>query len=342
MHWGICFLTSSPLLCTCVDKKWFIGAPSLKSILVVHPLHSSCLCFLLGAGTQGGMWERSSFSTWASLAPWRRSSLGFKFSFTDFFPTPTISRQSRQIFLSPTCLALLHPWCEVIQENKKFAYEAFERFLALLQTPMFFTCWLLKHVRLRRLSSLLPWSCLEIASVTGLSSACPMCVAVGVLSPHMLCSPPLLLQAGGAAINCIHTFLSPAKTFFCSFSKNTDFQDGKSLIFLVGDPLKLMDSLLSEPELMQHSCHCEKILLSSLGNKWLIREQPEEMCDCWIRKLYGWLNVTPICLISSYINIIISICLISSYGSNKSLHWTVTARDHHGALKESIEQVKPK
>lgn len=66
MHCGRCFLTSSPLLCTWVDEKWFIGASSLISIFVVHPLCSGCLHFLLGAGAQSGVWERSSFSTWAS------------------------------------------------------------------------------------------------------------------------------------------------------------------------------------------------------------------------------------------------------------------------------------
>lgn len=47
--------------------------------------------------------------------------------------------------------------------------------------------------------------------------------------------------------------------------------------------------LLSEPELMQHSCHHEKLFLSSPGNKWLIREEPEGMCDCWTGKLNGCL-----------------------------------------------------
>lgn len=72
-----------------------------------------------------------------------------------------------------------------------------ESFLALLQTLVFFPQLFLSDcsntlVGLRRLSSLLPWSYLEIASVTGLSSACPLCVAVSVTSmfPGPLSSSP--------------------------------------------------------------------------------------------------------------------------------------------------------
>lgn len=63
-----------------------------------------------------------------------------------------------------------------------------------------------------------------------------------------------------------------------------DFRDGNSLGLLVGDPLKLTGlsaiRTVAKPELMQHFCHGEKLLLSSPGNKWLIREEPEGMYDC--------------------------------------------------------------
>lgn len=49
-----------------------------------------------------------------------------------------------------------------------------------------------------------------------------------------------LLQAGGTARNYIHTFLSAAKLFFCPSSMSSDFRDGNTLVFLVGDPLKLI------------------------------------------------------------------------------------------------------
>lgn len=64
----------------------------------------------------------------------------------------------------------------------------------------------------------------------------------------------------------------------------TDFREGNGLVLLVGDPLKLIGlsalRAVAKPELMQCICCGEKLLLSSPGNKWLIREEPERRYDC--------------------------------------------------------------
>jgi len=82
----------------------------------------------------------------------------------------------------------------------------------------------------------------------------------------------------------IHTFMSSTKPSFCPSSVITDFRDGNSLVLLVGDPLKLIGlsalRAVAKPELMQLICRGEKLLLSSPGNKWLIREEPEGIHDC--------------------------------------------------------------
>lgn len=75
--------------------------------------------------------------------------------------------------------------------------------------------------------------------------------------------------------------MSSTKHSFCPTSTITDFRDGNSLVLLVGDPLKLIGlsavRAVAKPELMQHICRGEKLLLSSPGNKLLIREEPEGM-----------------------------------------------------------------
>lgn len=152
-------------------------------------------------------------------------------------------------------------------------------------------------VGLRKLSSLLPWSYLEIANVTRLSSACSLCVAVSVTSmfPGPLCCSPHAVHSyappswGHSYKLYLHLFVH-CKTFLLPFLHEHWFSRWEQFGLPCRRSIKVNWTICYQSQnWCKHSCHSEKLLLSSPGNKWLIREEPEGMCDCWIRKLYGWL-----------------------------------------------------
>lgn len=159
-------------------------------------------------------------------------------------------------------------------------------FLSLLQTPGTFFQLLLSVcssmlVGLRRpalslVHGRLSWSSSETTSATELSSALGGC-----WQPPTVCScecdhhvpvlciappPPAWGTNIWKATNYVHTFLSSMKPSFLH-----DFSNGNNVVLLVGDPLKLIGwsaiRAVANPELMQRTCHGEKFLLSSLGNK---------------------------------------------------------------------------
>lgn len=150
----------------------------------------------------------------------------------------------------------------------------------------------------------LPWTSLETTSAAGLSSAphgswqpptACSCECVQCVPGHLCCYPcPLCSPCSSRLESCrSYLHLCPLWGFPSALPLWWVMWEMAMSWSCLWDLLKVIGPAavraVAKPELMQCVCQGEKLLLSSPGNKWLIREEPEGMYDCWIRKLYGWL-----------------------------------------------------